>query len=77
MTKLFKSIPSIIPYTTIGNLLYGIASENNSYFIYLKKRGKHWVKRHGPYSSNQIAETEIRKIKDEYNAVQRKRSSHP
>ena len=71
--KLFKPY-SIKPELTIDNLTYGIGLELGKFYIYLKKRKCQWAKRHGPFRYLVEAKAVINQIKDEYNAVNGKRT---
>lgn len=74
MTKLF-TLTRIRPVLTIEHLTYGIGKEKSKYYIFLKKRGKQWAKKHGPYNYETEAINQIHLIKDEYNAVRSKQKS--
>lgn len=72
--KIF-SLTRIKPILTIEHLTYGIGKESNRIFIFLKKRGKQWAKKHGPFDNEVGAIRYINLIKDEYNAVREKQNS--
>lgn len=72
MSKSFKSLVSITPVTVIDSLIYGVGKDGHGYYVYLKKPRQQWVKRHGPFGNPAYAESQIKQIEDEYNAVRSK-----
>ena len=61
---------------TINDLQYGIAKSNYKHYIFIRKMpNQSWVKRHGPFESEELAAQFIFQIVSEHNAIAEFKSS--